>query len=93
MVKFKYKDTEIKCINMVNSTLVVGINFKNVVDIDITIENQLIEEKIIENTKLQKEIYHQLEKEYQTLKYALGNKFNDYVIRTRLSTNSIHSLN
>lgn len=93
MVKFKYKDTEIKCINMVNSTLVVGINFKNVVDIDITIENQLIEEKIIENTKLQKEIYHQIEKEYQRLKYVLGNKFNDYVIRTRLSTNSTHSLN
>ena len=72
MVKFKYKDTEIKCINMVNSTLVVGINFKNVVDIDIIIENQPIEEKIIEDTKLQKEIYHQLEKEYQsTIKSAL----------------------
>lgn len=88
MVKFKYKDTEIKCINMVNSTLVVGINFKKVVDIDITIENQLIEDKIIENIKLQKEIYNQLEKEYKTLKYVLGDKFNDYVTRTRLSTYS-----
>lgn len=93
MVSYKYKDTEIKCINMDNCTLVVGVNFNNLVDIDIMIENQLIEESIITNTKLQERIYNLLEKEFKSLKYALGDKFNAYVTRTRLSTYPKYKMN
>lgn len=79
MTRFTYNNTEIICLNMFNDTMITGVNFNNVVNVDILLENQEIEERIADDIELQGYIYKLLEQEYEETKELFGDKFYDYV--------------